>query len=179
MLPVYIMTFSGAFLLVATAIIFLFRTSYIDAETKNPIEFELPVIGKVKTQSPVVFIALLGAGLLIYGVNHTQRDTLTVTGEINSKDPVTMYIVGIPQFQYTQQNSGPFSTSIPFLPDLTYRAEYVVNGKVLNEKYLKIKGKEANLDVFDNQLPDAASEPRIQPKMEASDAAVKQFLAVP
>ena len=177
-MPVYILMFSGAFLVAATAVIFLFRTSYIDAQTKNPIEFELPLIGKVKTQSPVVAVALLGAGLLIYGVNHAQRDTLKVTGEINSKEPVTMYIVGIPQFQYTQQNSGPFSTSIPFLPDLTYRAEYVVNGKVLNEKYLKIKGKEANLEIFENLVTPTATEPKIQPKVEASDAAVKQFLAV-
>jgi hypothetical protein len=178
MLPVYVMTFSGAFLVVATAIILMFRTSYIDAETKNPIEFELPLIGKVKTQSPVVVIALLGVLLLIYGVNHTQRDTLMVTGQINSKDPVTMYIVGIPQYLYTQQNSGPFSTSIPFLPDLTYRAEYVVNGKVLTEKYLKVNGKEAHLDVFDNMLPAATDEAKIQPKVEADDAAVKQFLAI-
>jgi hypothetical protein len=177
MSPVYIMTFSGALLVAATAIILLFRKSYIDATTGSPIEFEMPVIGKIRTQSPIVAVALLGAGLLIYGVNHSQQDKLTITGEIKSSEPVTVYIVGIPQFQYTQQNSGPFSTSIPFLPDLQYRAEYVVNGRVLTEKYLKVNGKEANLDVFENLVTTPAAEPKIQPRVEVSNEAVNQFLS--
>ena len=178
MLPTYVITFSGAILVVAMATVLLFRKSYIDAATGSPIEFDFPVIGKIRTQSPVVAIAFLGAGLLVYGVNHSQQDRLAISGEIKSSEPVTVYIVGIPQFQYTQQNSGPFSTSIPFLPDLQYRAEYVVNGKVLTEKYLKVKGKAANLDVFENLVAPPAADPAIQPKVEASDETVKQFLAV-
>jgi hypothetical protein len=176
-MPVYIMMFSGAFLAVTMAIILLFRKSYVDAATGSPIEFEMPLIGKVRTQSPVIAVALIGAGLLIYGLNHSQQDSLAITGEIKSNEPVTVYFVGIPQFQYTQQNSGQFSTSLPLIPDLQYRAEYVVNGKVVTEKYLKINGKAANLDVFENQITASASEPAIQPKVEASDAEVKQFLA--
>jgi hypothetical protein len=175
--PINVMMFSGAFLVVATTTILLFRKSYIDAATGGPIEFEMPVVGKLRTQSPVVAVAFLGAGLLMYGVSHSQEDTLTVTGEIKSSEPVTVYIVGIPQFQYTQQNSGPFSTSIPYLPDTQYRAEYVVNGKVLTEKYLKVNGREANLDVFENLVTTPAAEPMIEPKVEASDAAVRQFLS--
>lgn len=175
--PINIMMFSGAFLVVATTTILLFRKSYIDAVTGSPIEFDMPVIGKLRTQSPVVAVAFLGAGLLMYGVNHSREDTLSVRGEIKSSEPVTVYIVGIPQFQYTQQNSGPFSTSIPFLPDMQYRAEYVVNGKVLTEKYLKVNGKEANLDVFENLVVPSAAEPNIEPKVEANDAAVKKFLS--
>ncbi len=58
---------------------------------------------------------------------------------------------------------------------MQYRAEYVVNGKVLNEKYLKITGTEANLDVFENLV--TAAEPRIQPKVEVSEEDAKQFLS--
>src|SRR5579859_2160384 len=111
-MPVYIIMFSGAFLAAMAAMILLFRKSYIDAATGAPIEFEMPLIGKVRTQSPVIAIALIGAGLLIYGLQHSQQDNLAITGEIKSDEPVTVYFVGIPQFQYTQQNSGQFSTSL-------------------------------------------------------------------
>ena len=176
-MPVYIIMFSGAFLATMAAIILLFRKSYIDAATGSPIEFEMPLIGKVRTQSPVIAMALIGAGLLIYGLNHSQQDNLAITGEIKSDQPVTVYFVGIPQFQYTQQNSGQFSTSLPYLPDLQYRAEYVVNGRVVTEKYLKISGKAANLDLFENQITASANDPKIQPKVEVSDDEAKQFLA--
>jgi hypothetical protein len=177
MAAVYIMMFSGAFVIAVSAIILLFRKAYVDAATGTPIEFEMPIIGKIKTQSPVIAIAFIGAGLLIYGVHHAQQDQLTITGSIESGQPVTVYIVGIPQFQYTQQNSGPFSTSIPYIPDLQYRAEYVVDGRVATEKYLKITGKQASLDVFQNLVTAAAGEPTIQPKLEVTDEAAKQFLA--
>ena len=137
----------------------------------------MPIVGKIKTQSPVIAIAFLGAGLLIYGQQHTQQDRLTVSGEIKSAEPVTLYIVGIPYFQYTQQGSGPFSTSVPLLPEMQYRAEYVVNGKVLNEKYMKISGKEANLDVFENLVSVTAAEPSIQPRVEVSEEDARQFLS--
>jgi hypothetical protein len=139
--------FSGAFLATTAAIILLFRKSYIDAATGSPIEFEMPLIGKVRTQSPVIAMALIGAGLLIYGLNHSQQDNLAITGEIKSDQPVTVYFVGIPQFQYTQQ------------------------------KYLKISGKAANLDLFENQITASANDPKIQPKVEVSDDEAKQFLA--
>lgn len=177
MLTVYVMVFSGALLVATTAIILLFRKSYIDATTGTPVEFDMPVFGKIKTQSPVIVMLFVGCGLLIYGVKNTQQDQLTITGSIESGEPVTVYFVGIPQFQYSQQSSGAFSTSIPYVPDLSYRAEYVVGGRVVTEKYLTINGKQASLDAFQNLISATESEPAIQPKVEASDADVKQFLA--
>ena len=177
MLAIYVLVFSGALLVATTAIILLFRKSYIDATTGSPVEFEMPVFGKIKTQSPVIVMLFVGCGLLIYGVKNTQQDQLTITGSIESGQPVTVYFVGVPQYQYTQQTSGAFSTSIPYLPNLSYRAEYVVDGRLVNEKSLSIKGTQASLDVFQNLITANGPETAIQPKVEANDADVKQFLA--
>ena len=41
---------AGIVLVIATMILLFFRRVYLDAETKKPIKFKLPVIGEVETQ---------------------------------------------------------------------------------------------------------------------------------
>jgi hypothetical protein len=57
---------AGIILLVGTLILLFKRTIYLDRETKQPVEMELPVFGKIKTQSPVIFIVLIGASLVLF-----------------------------------------------------------------------------------------------------------------
>ena len=62
---------AGIFLLVATMLLVGFRRIYIDAETKEPITFEIPIFGKVKSQTPAVVLIIVGAFMVVYP-NHSR-----------------------------------------------------------------------------------------------------------
>lgn len=47
---------AGIFVLVASFVLLFKRIIFVDSTTRQPIEIKLPILGKLKTQSPVVFM---------------------------------------------------------------------------------------------------------------------------
>jgi len=105
-----------------------------------------------------------------------RPDSLTVVGNIETTKPITLYIVGIPTFQYTLQKSASFSTVIPLLPNLQYRTEYVTDGIIVADKLVPTKGKVADLDRFVNEVT-LSQTAHIQPQIQVNDEQVIRFLS--
>ena len=55
---------AGVTLLVGVVMLLVKRIIVLDRTTRKPMEFEFPLLGKVKTQSPVIALAVIGAVLM-------------------------------------------------------------------------------------------------------------------
>src|SRR5207247_3310479 len=87
-------------------------------ETRQPISFEFPLIGKFSTQAPLVIPILLGATLLFFPMWVSERpelDVKHVRGVIEGAlQPANVLIVGS-RFMAAADGQGQFSTYIPVL----------------------------------------------------------------
>jgi hypothetical protein len=112
---------AGFVLLLSTMILLGMRRIYIDSQTKEPTEFEIPLIGKVKTQAPVLFLIAAGVGLIAYSVRESKVPTIqsgTLTGDVDLRGAkATVLVLAIPtQYQDSREVSGPFSIPVPLIP---------------------------------------------------------------
>jgi hypothetical protein len=124
---------SGVFLLVATFYLIVKRIIYIDAETKQPIQFELPLLGKVRTQSPIVFLLLVSVALILYPLKHAESDTVTLEGDVQTGGKsVTVLVVAVPHYQETLDLGGHFLIKVPLIQsDASYRVKYIIEKQVV------------------------------------------------
>jgi hypothetical protein len=126
----------------------------------------------------VLALAVL-AGLL-YWMFHLglgrSPDPVRLVGEIETTQPVTVYIVGVPEFQYTQTNSGTLHTQVPLLPNGIYRAKYVIGTEVVDDKPLVVSGRTARLDRFVNRIP-AAPAADLGVQDDVGNEAARRFLS--
>ena len=163
---------AGCFLLASVVWLLHNRRIYVDADTKEPIEFDLPVIGKLKTQNPVIMLFLIGAGLVMGPVwlsngELTPYKQATVEGEIETNKPVTVTVVPLPRFQATLQGSGPFKMLIPVMPEVNYRVWFSVDGRIATDQGFDLGPDGAKLAKF-KYLGEPSAPPVV--KKEVSDA---------
>ena len=165
---------AGVFLLVATIILIARRTIYIDASTKAPIEFEFPIIGKVKSQTPAIVIFLIGAALVVFPLTMSRSEEATIEGAITSSGtPLTMVVVAVPHYEQTlAAGGGRFSRPLPLLRDkVSYKVKFIADGVVFQEQEAELKGNKIRVDPV-NYQPRLAVEP-IPVRKEVSDADLK------
>jgi len=101
---------------------------YIDSETKQPTEFDLPFFGKLKTNTPALGLFFFGCVLLIYPIHKSQTSYLHLQGSVVSQlHPVVVYAVVETR---ALENSGDFDLPMPalqagnFTPEIVYVAGY-------------------------------------------------------
>src|ERR1700674_2330621 len=92
----------GLAILVGVFILLFKRIVILDAETRQPTSFEFPLLGKVKTQTPLLIPILLSAVLILYPVTMSDRLEVPIKslrGVITGKlEQPRILIVGQPDF---------------------------------------------------------------------------------
>ncbi len=86
---------------------------YVDRETKEPIEIELPIVGKLKTNIPALVLFIIGFVLCIYPMlKNPPLPELQLRGEVESdKDyPFEVYAAISAE---SVKNRRTFSLSVP------------------------------------------------------------------
>src|SRR5262249_36188464 len=155
--PLLLVAQSAGFFLLASCVWLLYnRRIYVDADTKEPIQFDLPIVGKLKTQNPVIILFLIGAGLVVYPARLSsspppapcEEKQATLEGEIEGDKPVTVTVVPLPRFQATLQRPGPFKMVIPIMPDAYYRVWYSIDGRIVTDRGFDLSPNGANLAKF-------------------------------
>jgi hypothetical protein len=139
----------GAALLLG--VIWLLRDGriYLDRSTEKPIEFEFPLLGKLKTQNPVIAVILVGAGLVAYPISVSRGDQATIEGYIETDGkPVTITVIPLPKFQATVQGSGPFKLPVPVIPEVNYRAWYSVDKHIAQDNPFDLDRRGTKLTPF-------------------------------
>jgi hypothetical protein len=138
---------AGVLLLLMTMLLIGLRRIYVDARTGEPIEFEFPVIGKIKTQAPAIVLVLVGAALVVVPLSRPTVQRATLEGDVDTGGKtVTVLVVALPHYEETLTQSGHFSLPLPLIEDATYRVKFIVDKEIvyeqealLNQRVLKIK----------------------------------------
>lgn len=132
---------SGAVVLLATMLLIAMRRIYIDKETNQPTEFDFPLLGKMKTQTPALFLIAVGGILSAYSSYQAaelwkQSITATVPGTIDGEVELdgakaTVLVLAVPtQYENARQSSGTFSLPVQLLPNSEYQVKYEVDQQV-------------------------------------------------
>src|SRR5215469_3982954 len=88
----YICAGAGA-LMVAGGIWLIYKQKiYLDAETSEVLQIELPWLGKFKTNVPVLGLFIIGFVLLAYPIHSLTTQYLRVEQSVSSPDPVEVYV---------------------------------------------------------------------------------------
>jgi len=91
---------------------------YIDRETKQVTEIDIPLFGKLKTNVPALVLFALGFVPLLYPISRSQTQYVKVHGSVvSSVRPVTVYAVVETQ---VVENGETFSLPIPLLQSADY-----------------------------------------------------------
>jgi hypothetical protein len=169
---------AGIVLLIATMVLLFFRRIYLDAETKQPISFTLPIIGEISTQAPVLVLVLVGAFMVVYPVSRMGADKAIVQGEIDTGGKsVTVLVVADPDYVHSQDASGKFSIKIPLLAtDATYRIKYVVDKLIIADQIATLKNGHIDLSLVQWAAPvEDSGVSQIPVKKEVSDEELRKL----
>jgi hypothetical protein len=129
---------AGAIVMISTMCLIGLRRIYVDRETNTPTEFEFPLLGKMKTQSPALFLVAAGfmlTGYAVYQEAGLRKDSLTAVtpgtleGEIDLNGAsATVLVLSLPgQYQNPRETSGPFKIQVPLIPGADYQVKYEVD----------------------------------------------------
>jgi hypothetical protein len=165
---------AGIILLLGTMLLVGFRRIYFDKETKQPIEIEIPLFGKVKTQAPAFALIVVAACLVMYPLSRSRPDLVTVQGDIDTGGKaVTVLVVAVPQYQATLDRAGAFHIPVPVLKDSTYRVKFIVDGRVVADQEATM-----NKGVFEVKpigvAPEQTQSDSVATKKEVSDEELRK-----
>jgi hypothetical protein len=122
----------------------------IDKETGEPTEFEFPLLGKIKTQSPVILMVAFAAALVTYPITQAKpsEGTLTVPIKADGKT-VTVRLVPVPSYQMTVDSSGTYPLKFPLLRNTTtYLALYEIDHQIVYSNSVEISGGKVALPEY-------------------------------
>jgi hypothetical protein len=171
---------AGILLLMATMVLLFFRRIYLDAETKQPIKFTLPLFGEVSTQAPVLVLVLVGAFMVIYPLSKMGAEMVPIEGTIDTGGKsVSVLVVAVPAYEHTQDAPGQFSMNIPLLAtDATYRVKFLVDKQVIDDQSVKLEGGRFALKPVQWSPPaEAGGESHIAVKKDISDEELQRLSA--
>lgn len=128
-LPLYYLSSFAGLVMVVGGIWLLYKQKiYIDSETKQAVEIELP-IGKFKTNLPALALFALGFVPLIYPLVRCADifSQLSLNGSVEGDAfPVQIYAV---VRTHSLNSAGHFSLKVPQLDNQDYKVLYVVPGQ--------------------------------------------------
>jgi hypothetical protein len=169
---------AGIFLLLSTVVLLFFRRIYLDATTKEPIKFTLPVVGEISSQAPVIVLILIAAFMVVYPITRSGPDRVTLHGHIQTEGRhVSAIVVAVPDYQFGQDaDSDDFSLKIPLLStDATYRVMFIIDKQVVDDQAAAMKNGHIELRPVRWIPPPRGPEDRIAVKKDVSDAELKKL----
>ena len=137
----YLVSSAGLLMIVGSLLLVWKQKIVIDRESKQPVEIELPLGLRFKSNAPALALFVLGALLLIYPImqlkdlnRYIEVDTVPVRGLVHGDVyPVLVYAVRRGDMV---NKTGEFKIPVSFLgrQDVDdYRILLVANGRVINE----------------------------------------------
>jgi hypothetical protein len=128
---------------------------YIDRETKEPIEIELPIIGKLKTNIPALVLFVIGFVLCIYPMlKNPPPPELQLKGEVeNDQDyPFEVYAAISAE---SVKNHRTFSLSVPPLSGNReeYKLLYVTGDNRVWEEPVPTKNQTGIISLRTKTIP--------------------------
>ena len=132
---------AGAIVMISTMVLIGMRRIYVDKETKEVTEIDFPLLGKMKTQSPALFLIAVGFMLTGYAVyqdatlwskSMTETTPGTLEGEIESmgRTQRCWFWQFLRNMRTLDRGSGKFSIPVPLLPSTNYQVRYEVDQQV-------------------------------------------------
>jgi len=165
---------AGFVLLLSVVFLLSKRIIYLDSKTKQPVEIELPFFGKIQTQSPVIVLVLIAAGLVIFPITQSRQDFFKVEGNVVSSGDVRVAFIPKPRFESTVSGTSSFQIWLPVITEAQYHALYIVNNQIAHDKGFVLDPNGTILPDF-TYSPSSASQPPVQARKELSDDAVKRL----
>jgi hypothetical protein len=119
----HICQFSGLVMIIGSLFLIFKEKVYLDAVTKEVMFVELPKLGKLRTNAPILAVIALGLVAVIYPVYLDRTTYITVRGKVESNiHPVSVYAVAS---QATSGNNEDLIIAIPQLPSKDYQPHIV------------------------------------------------------
>jgi len=167
---------AGIFVLACTMLLIGLRRIYFDAETKQPIEIELPLLGKIKTQAPAFAVIVVGAFLVFYPMARPHPDTVPLKGSIGDTkgNSVQVLVVTVPNSEETLDSPGTFTMPVQLVKNASYRVKFLVDKQVVAD--VEPTSGKAGFEVkeFDwNPLPPETAP--IQTRKDVSDEELQKL----
>ncbi|HEX2492340.1 MAG TPA: hypothetical protein VHK24_01105, partial [Steroidobacter sp.] len=109
---------------------------YLDRETKQVIEIELPFNIKLRSNIPVLALVLIGGMLLIYSATQGAKihEEVTVDGDLSGSSSRIELYASVASI--TLPSGGPFSLSVPVThPGRKYMLLYAIDGDLLAHQF--------------------------------------------
>lgn len=167
---------AGVFLLACTMLLIGLRRIYFDAKTKQPIEIELPLFGKIRTQAPAFGLIVVGAFLVFYPMARPKPEIFTIQGSIDTKGKsVTVLVVPVPQYQQTFYGPGHFSMPVQLIKDASYRVKFLVDEQIKADVEPTRDKNGLVVKPFDWTPPPSSEVVAIKPQKEISDEELKKL----
>lgn len=167
---------AGVLLLLSVVWLLSKGTIYLDAQTKKPVKFQVPIFGKIQTHSPVIALVVIAAGLVIYPATraHEEVKQATIEGSVETDGtPVTVTVVMVPKSEVTVMSSGTFKIQVPLILDTDYRARFSVHKEVQTDQSIDLIQGQAKL--VDYTYAGGSTVPPVAPKKEVSDDKLKSL----
>jgi len=116
----------GAITILGSLILIFKQKVYLDAVTKQVMYVELPKIGKLRTNAPVLAVIVLGALLVVFPVYLAHTAYITVEQDVDSDLPLTVNAYAVSK-QSTVGNDKHLTLAFPNLPDSDYQPHLVLH----------------------------------------------------
>jgi hypothetical protein len=132
----YLCAVSGVLIILGSFVLLWTRRIYLDKETKQPVDIELPLGIKIKTNTPVIVLIVIGGALLIYSVDQVRQfnEEVTVNGNLTGSSSRIEVYASVASAALP--SGGAFSIPLPAThPARKYMLLYTVNGGLLAHQY--------------------------------------------
>jgi hypothetical protein len=162
---------AGILLVIGTMFLLFARRIYLDAETKQPITFKLPVMGEISTQAPVLILIVIGAFMVVYPLSKMGADMATLEGYVDTGGKsVNVVVIAVPAYEYHQDAPGPLVGRVPLLAtDATYRVKFLVDRQVIDDQAAELTNGRLKLTHDVRWAPPQGEEVQIPLKKDVSD----------
>lgn len=146
---------------------------YLDSTTKQAVEVELPLFGKLRTNVPALGLFLLGIVPLVYPIQKVTPKLTTrylqVEQVLSSDTSVGIYVCVLSK---NLPRGGKFIVSVPIIDNADYTPELVyIAGSITDFQELKLNEQKNGLIVLQRkelQNTSRASVKNITPDVEAA-----------
>ena len=154
---------TGIVMIVGALFLIFKEKVYLDAATKEMMYVELPKLGRLKTNAPILAVIVLGLVAVLYPVHLDHTTYITVRGHVESNShPVSVYAVA---GQATSGNNDTLIISIPQLASKDYQPHIVFRvGSAFDDEIIDLKKvKDGVIELDPVKLIDLNSTPALQP----------------
>lgn len=136
-LPFYICQAAGIIMVGGGIWLIMKQKIYLDSSTKQAVEVELPLFGKLRTNVPALGLFVLGIVPLIYPMQKLTTRYLQVEQVLNSDDlPVAVYVAVLSK---PVPQNGKFKVSVPIIDSPDYTPELVyMAGPIIDHQELEL-----------------------------------------